>query len=391
MSADGAVRGRVLDRIWVRFGLSIAATVLVTIGILGACVFAFAEWQYRSFYRTLPSMLQQELDTLNDLGMEDGPRAVEIYGQYWKGDLLFGEKWSLVIGLVVCLPIGLFVGFWVSRIVTLPLASMAEAAQRVALGDFSVRAEPGRTGGEMVEMVRDFNHMTDALESLERERRATAAAVSHELRTPLAVLRARLHAVCDGVIAADEREFRGLLAEVEHLGRLVDDLHTLSVAEAGRLSLHCTDGDLVQLVQDTLQGFAQRIADHGIDLQARIAVDALPVRLDRDRMRQALSNLVENVLRHAADGAWLEVALDATPQEAVLSVSDDGPGLPEDMRQNPFRRFQKSLDRGGAAGGGGSGLGLSIVHMLVTLQGGTVAADTSVRGGTRFTIRLPRG
>ena len=113
-------------------------------------------------------------------------------------------KWSLVIGLLVCLPFGLAVGFWVSRLVTRPLASMVEVAKRVELGDFSARALPGKAHGEMAEMVVAFNRMIDSLETLETERRATAASISHELRTPLTVLQARLHAICDGVIAADD-------------------------------------------------------------------------------------------------------------------------------------------------------------------------------------------
>ena len=353
--------------------------------ILAASVMLFSEFQYRSFYGTLPPSVRVELDALNDMDLEDSPRAVEIYGQYWQGDLLFGEKWSLVIGLVVCLPIGLGVGFWVSRLVTLPLASMAEAARRVGGGDFSVRADPGTAKGEMVGMVHDFNQMIDALEGLERERRATAAAVSHELRTPLAVLRARLHAVCDGVIDADETEFRRLLGEVEHLGRLVDDLHTLSVAEAGRLSLQSEPLDLALLVEDTLTGMEPRIVQRGVVLEWAPAVGQVWVRLDRDRMRQVLTNLVENALRHASAGGWMQVALGVEGDDAVLSVADDGPGLPADMRHNPFRRFQKPLHRNTE----GVGLGLSIVHALVSQQGGQVSADDRPGGGTVFTVRMP--
>ncbi|WP_198972169.1 sensor histidine kinase [Xylophilus sp. ASV27] len=377
---------RGIDRIWVRFGLGIAATVLVTIGILSASVFALAEYQYRSFYRSLPASVQEELDELNEQDLEDSPRAAQIYGQYWQGDLLFGEKWSLVIGLVICLPFGLAVGFWVSRIVTLPMASVAEAARRIALGDLSVRAQVGQDRGEMADMVRDFNHMTDALESLERERKATAASLSHELRTPLTVLRARLHAICDGVIPADPRECRKLLDQVEHLGRLVEDLHTMSVAEAGRLSLQKVETDLVQLVSDTLAAHATHIAEHGIQAELQASVSSLWVQVDPDRMRQVLTNLVENALRHAADGGWMGVGVGTEGGHAIVTVSDDGPGLPENVRRNLFQRFQRAPRSPGTVG---SGLGLSIVHMLVTLQGGTVQAGESERGGTRFIVRLP--
>lgn len=378
---------RLLDRIWVRFGLSIAATVLVTMGLLAVSVVLFSEYQYRDFYRTLPQAVQRELDDLNDRDLEDSPRAMQIYGQYWHGDLLFGEKWSLVVGLVVCLPFGLVVGFWVSRLITLPVASLAEAATRVAVGDFTVRARAGRYSGEMGDMVRHFNRMTDALESLERERRATAASISHELRTPLAVLRARLHAICDGVIVADEAEFRTLLDQVEYLGRLVGDLHTLSIADAGQLSLQRARVDVAELVRDALAGHASRIADHGmaLELQADAPVGTTMVEADPDRLRQIIANLVENALRHAAVGRWLGVQVARDGAQVCVRVSDDGPGLPARVQARPFERFQHPPGQRGE----GSGLGLSIVHALVVRQGGTIEAGASARGGTCFTLRFP--
>ncbi|ENN1632569.1 HAMP domain-containing protein, partial [Salmonella enterica subsp. enterica serovar Typhimurium] len=133
---------------------------------------------------------------------------------------------------------------------TQPLASMAEVASHVALGDFSVRAQPGRYHDEMADMVRHFNQMIDALERMAKEQRASAASISHELRTPLTVLRARLHAICDGVIEADAAESRALLEQVEYLGRLVGDLHTLAMADAGQLSLETRTVDLADLVRD---------------------------------------------------------------------------------------------------------------------------------------------
>ncbi|GKT25394.1 ATP-binding protein [Acidovorax sp. SUPP3334] len=381
------MQGSILDRIWVRFGLYIAGTLLATMGLLAASVAVFSEIQYRDFYRSLPASVQQELDELNDNDQEDSPKAMAIYGQYWRGDLLFGEKWSLVVGLVVCLPFGLAVGFWVSRLVTQPVASMAEAATRVAMGDFTVRARPGRYKGEMAEMVGHFNQMTDALEDMARERRATAASISHELRTPLTVLRARLHAICDGVIEADAAESRALLEQVEYLGRLVGDLHTLSMAEAGQLSLKMGPQDLAELVREALASHASRIAEHGVvlDLQVPSTPRAAMVNADPDRLRQVLFNLVENALRHAGDGGWLGVVVEATSAGVVLQVSDAGAGLSSEMLARPFRRFPHAPGHGGE----GSGLGLSIVHALVARQGGTVDVENRPEGGSRFTVRFP--
>ncbi len=399
---------RFLGRIWVRFGLWTAATVLLTTGVLTAGAYLFAEVQFRGFERELPAAVRAELRQLIDTDQEDSPRALEIYTKYWKGDLLFGDKVSLLVGLAACLPVGLFVGFWVSRALTLPLASMAEAAQRIAQGDLAVRAEPGRESGEMAEMVRHFNDMTAALEAFERERKATTAAISHELRTPLTILRARLHAACDGVIQASPAELHQWLDQAEHLGRLVDDLHTLSMADAGRLSLHLAPVDLVALARETLQRHGPRLAQSGFAVELKADVASAIVDADADRLRQVMTNLVENALRHAQSGHWLALQVSHEPPaqgapqaargSAVLSISDAGPGISAAARRRLFQRFAEGTPAGSGEGGrggesgsvlAGSGLGLSIVHTLVQRHGGSIDAKVSARGGTCFTIRLP--
>ena len=159
--------------------------------------------------------------------------------------------------------------------------------------------------GEMAEMVRDFNHMIDSLETLDREQRVTLASISHELRTPIAVLSARLHAICDGVIPVSDEEMRGLLDQSLHLGRLVADLHTLSLASVGRLSLQTRPVDLVALVGDALTSFEARLAEKGFEVDTQLPASAQGklIMADPDRLRQIFANLVENALRHAPAGA----------------------------------------------------------------------------------------
>jgi len=385
---------RFLDRIWVRFGLWIAATSFCSIALMAACLLLFDELQYRDFYNGMPEAVRAEFDELRASGQDNSPRLRQIYSQYGDNDLLFGERWSLVIGLALCLPFGLGVGFWVSRRVTRPLTSMVEVSQRVGRGDYSVRAVAGHTHGEMIEMIGAFNRMIDSVDSLEAERRATAASISHELRTPLTILQARLRALCDGVIAPGEREYETLLGQVEHLGRMVGDLHTLSVADAGQLSLHPQRIDLNALVPQVLEPLRPQLHESGMELDLSLPLEEglADIRADGDRMRQIVSNLVNNALRHAAQGRWLGVRVDAE-QDAqgrawvVLRISDAGPGLPPELRQQPFQRFARAP---GKRRREGSGLGLSIVRALTEAQGGTVWLEASERGGTCFALRFPR-
>lgn len=385
---------RGLNRIWIRFGLWIAGTVLSTIALLSACAWLFSSVQYYQFYKTLPETVRVELDELNARDLEDSPRAMQIYGQYWRGDMLFGEQMSLIIGLIVCLPFGLGVGFLVSRFITRPLASIVEVAHRVEQGDFSARAVANGSHGEMGEVVQTFNSMIDSLEELESERLATAASISHELRTPITVLNARLHAVCDGVIVADETEFRTLLAQTEHLGRLVDHLHTLSMADAGHISLQKQRVNLGCIVSETLSQLQPQLQAAGMEVELSLPLEEEDgdIRADPDRMRQILSNLISNAIRHAASGHWIGVGVrpythDEGEPWVELTVSDAGPGLPPELRAHPFQRFAMAP---GKRRREGSGLGLSIVRALTEAQGGKVEPGISPRGGTQFTLRFAR-
>lgn len=382
---------KILDRIWVRFGLSIALTVLATVGILTATVFIATKIEFQRFYEDLPAGARQEMSEFFEQAEDSRDRSqmMAFYKKYWHGQATRdGEQLALIMGLIFCVPFGLIGGFWISHLVTLPVNSLADAARRIAQGDFTVRSSSRSQRGEMAKLVSDFNHMADSLERLEQERKSTVAAISHELRTPLAILQARLHALCDGIIPAQPQEFGKLLEQVEHLGRLVDDLHTLSVADAGRLSLHPTTVDLAALALDILGKFASRLERSRMSAELVVDTPDLHVRADEDRLRQVINNLIENALRYAHEGQWLEIGLREEGEQAVITISDAGPGLPETIRNRPFQRFHRSDDSRNQATGG-SGLGLAIVQTLTELHGGTIESDTSTRGGTRFTIRLP--
>lgn len=385
-----------LNRIWVRFGLWITATVLSTIAVLAGSLLLFSEIQYSSLYRNLPPAARAEIDMLRARNLGYSPQALEIYAEYWDGDPFWGERWSLIIGLGASLPFGLAVGFWVSRRITQPLASMVEVAQRVQLGDLNARAHAGTVHGEMQTMVDSFNRMIDALAEGQAERHAMAASISHELRTPLTVLQARLHAICDGVISPSQHEFQTLLAQVKHLGRLVGDLHTLSMADAGQLSLQMRRMDLCAVIHKVLEQMTPQLQAKQFELDLRLPADTddgcADIRADEDRMHQIISNLIANVLRHADTGRWLGIELTTEHhaphgEQVILSISDAGPGLPSELAQTPFVRFAQLP---GKRNREGSGLGLSIIKALTVSQGGSVEADTSVRGGMRFTLRFPK-
>ena len=238
----------------------------------------------------------------------------------------------------------------------------------------------------MAEMVRDFNHMIDSLETLDREQRVTLASISHELRTPIAVLSARLHAICDGVIPVSDEEMRGLLDQSLHLGRLVADLH--AVAGFGRPAVAADpargSGGAGRRRADQLRGQAGR-EGFQVDTQLPASAQGKLIMADPDRLRQIFANLVENALRHAASGRWIGVEVRIHAGQAVLAVSDAGRGCRRPcatVRSNAFRTSPAPCMAVRA-------WDCRSMHALVDQQGGSVLADRSVRGGMRIQVCFP--
>ncbi|HUP54642.1 MAG TPA: ATP-binding protein [Methylomirabilota bacterium] len=279
------------------------------------------------------------------------------------------------------------------------LDALVDQAARVEAGDYTARVELGRPAPRPVrDLARGFNTMAARLEADERLRRDLIADVTHELRTPLAVVQGSLEAILDGVHPADEAHLGAILEETRVLARLVDDLRTVALSEAGTLSLHREQTDLAVLVGDVATSFAAAAET----ARVAVAVDApddLPL-LDVDpiRIREIVANLVANALRHTPAGGRIEVQVrpsDDNPTRAAVAdariaaveihVRDDGPGIEPDLLPHVFERFARG------AGSSGSGLGLSIARGLVELHGGSISAGERVGGGTDIAIRLPVG
>ncbi|MGZ6267142.1 MAG: sensor histidine kinase [Candidatus Limnocylindrales bacterium] len=262
-----------------------------------------------------------------------------------------------------------------ARRVVLPFGDVIEAAGRVESGDYSVRIDEPRHGPyELRSVARAFNAMTARLEVDEQQRRTLLADVSHELRTPLAVLQGEIEAMIDGIHPADESHLTASLEEIRVLGQLVEDLRTLTLAEAGTLTLHLEPTDLAVLAQDSCSAFEGLARSARVALQVEMADDLPLVELDPLRIRQVLGNLVANALRYAPSGTAVRVVgqriADPVGERVAISVIDAGPGIAPELLPLLFDRFVKAADSHG------SGLGLAIARRLVEAHGGTIRAES---------------
>ena len=238
-------------------------------------------------------------------------------------------------------------------------------------------------------LAHHFNAMAAVLEQLERERQAMIADIAHELRTPLTILQGQLDAMQDGIVPFDERELGKLDAQTELLGRLIDDLRTLSLADAKRLTLERTPTDLVAVACRVCESFREKAQRGGLTLDFCSDAPHAPLHADPDRLAQVLSNLLENAVRYTPPGGRVEVSVHTLAGGLELSVEDTGPGFPEGAQTRVFERFYRAETSRGRAGGG-SGLGLAIVRTLVELHGGRVEAHNRAEGGAAFHVTLPQ-
>jgi len=308
-----------------------------------------------------------------------------VQDAHWRG-----IAWGLAIAALLSAALA----WWMARGVAGPIEGVGRAAAALASGDLARRVEPPRSAlGVSVEvhaLTTDFNQMADALERAEGERTAMVADIAHELRTPLAALLLRLEALREGLTAFDDAERTRLHGLASLLHRLVEDLRTLSLADAGRLGLRRTDVDLTHVATETIEALAPLATAHAATLSlAGPATDAsTTVDGDADRLAQVLGNLVDNAIGASRSGGWVEVRTFARPGEAGWVVSDDGPGIDEDDLPHVFQRFRQG-DRGRRDLRRHSGLGLAIVRTLVEAHGGHVTARNRAEGGAALTVTLP--
>lgn len=291
----------------------------------------------------------------------------------------------LLVTTVLVLAMAGAVAIRLARRILLPLNSVAEAIGRVAQGDLAARASPGdRSLGEAARLADDFNSLAGQLQRVTEEQAFWNAAIAHELRTPVTILRGRLQGLAEGVFEPSESQFRSLLAQVEGLTRLIEDLRVVSLAESGHLDLQWRETDLKAEIGAVVDLFRDALAAAGQSM--RMELDAGTVRCDPARIRQALLALLENARKHADPGA-LRIGCRIDAGHCRVYVEDSGPGIPAEAATDVFRAFRRL----GNTRGGGSGLGLAVVAAIAHAHGGTVSCTAAAGGGTRFTFQWPAG
>jgi len=263
-----------------------------------------------------------------------------------------------------------------------PLRRLIGAAGALADGDYTARVEP--TGSSsMRAAIASFNDMARRLETADEQRRRLLADLGHELKTPLTVIRGEIEAMLDGVHEIDVDHLKLLMNEVEVMERLLEDLRTLSLIDAGRLELYTEPTDLIALVDDVADGYRRRAGEVRVTITVEADGGVPELLLDPVRIREVLTNLAVNALRAMPEGGRLQFRVRATSRGATVAVTDTGIGIEQPELDHVFDRFRKG------SSSSGSGLGLTISRDLVHAHGGTIELESEPGVGTTVRIELP--
>lgn len=304
-----------------------------------------------------------------------------------------GPEWGwIVLSTLAAVALAVFAATKLSRRILAPLTSVAESLRRVSNGDLAARAtSDDRSLGEASLLVEDFNVMAERLDRMAQEQVFWNAAIAHELRTPVTILRGRIQGLAEGVFEPSEALFRKLLDQVENLGRLIEDLRVVGLADSGHLTLQVRQCDLAAEIRDVLALAEPDLRAKGLlpALRLQDGMVECVVECDAARMRQALLALLENARCHATPGP-LEIGLACDGGACRLTVTDAGPGIDPALASTLFDAFQRG-DAARQQGGSGSGLGLAVVRAIALAHGGQAHCRAMPHGGSRFELAWPDG
>jgi signal transduction histidine kinase len=298
---------------------------------------------------------------------------------------------ALVAALVagaLSLIVALFLAYRIMR----PINELTQAANQLGEGDLTQRV---RVSGndEFAMLGRTFNQMAESLQHSEESRRALTADIAHELRNPLAVQRANLEALQDGIYPLTADNLGPIIEQNVLLNRLVDDLRTLALADAGQLELNKTRLNLKNLTERVTKRYKPGAMEKGVSLihknEGGTTPDQYTIMGDPMRLEQILGNLISNALRYTPEGGQITLQLAGTQSRVKLTVHDGGAGIPQESLPYIFDRFYRA-DRSRSRTDGGSGLGLAIARQIAEAHGGTLTAANHPEGGAVLTLSLPK-
>ncbi len=283
--------------------------------------------------------------------------------------------------------IALLLGIVVARSLTSPLRELTRATRAMSAGDLDQHI-PVRSQDELGELARSFNQLSDDLLASRELRRQMTADIAHELRTPLSLILGHAEGLVDGVLPPSEETFDIIYDEARRLNRLIDDLRTLTLSDAGELALEPQPTPPGLLLERAAAAHRADAQAQDVELTLTLEENLPLVNADPDRIAQVLHNLLSNALRYTPERGSIVLSAAMSDEGVSFAVRDSGPGISEEDINRIFDRFYRG-DRARRRDDGGAGLGLAIARSLVERHGGRMWVESEVGEGTTFYFTSP--
>lgn len=283
--------------------------------------------------------------------------------------------------------VALILGVILSRSITRPIRELTKATHAMADGNLNQQVNV-HSRDEIGELAASFNKMSSDLSRSFNLRKQMTADIAHELRTPLSLIIGHAEGVHDGVLQPNHENFEIIREEAERLEHLVNDLRTLSLADAGELSVDFQPVDVNNLMSDVYTHYLTLFNQKRIALNLETASEILTANLDPGRFTQVLNNILDNALRHTPENGRVELKTQLTENRIQLSVKDSGEGVTHEEALHLFDRFYRA-DEARNRDDGGSGLGLAIAKSIVEMHDGRIWAESEKGKGMKIVIELP--
>jgi two-component system, OmpR family, sensor kinase len=299
--------------------------------------------------------------------------------------VLAGLMVPLLLGGLIALLVSLVLAMVFARSFSKPLTQISAAAQKISKGNYGQKV-PVEGPGEVQELARSFNHMTDEVKKSQLQLRHFVADVSHELKSPLTSIQGFSQALADGTANDEETRTRaiGIInSESRRMRRQVDELLELSRMQSGQFRMAHEPEDLSRVVLRCCDVFSMQAAEKGVKLTHDVP-SAVTVAGDADRLEQLFCNLIDNAVKNTQSGGTVNVTVDTAGGQIAVCVSDNGPGIPQEQLPHVFERFyQVTGVRTGV------GLGLAIAREIALAHGGEIEARSEPGEGAEFIVSLP--
>lgn len=296
---------------------------------------------------------------------------------------------SIFLSAIATLALALFLGILLSRSISRPIQELTKATHHMADGKLGQQV-PVRSRDELGELAQSFNKMSADLARSFNLRKQMTADIAHELRTPISLILGHAEGVKDGVLKPTRENFEIIREEAERLEHLVSDLRTLSLADAGELSVDFQPVDVNTLMNDVHTHYLTLFNQKRITLNLETAPVILKANLDPNRFAQVLNNILDNALRYTPENGQVQLAVRSVNNNIQITIQDSGDGVTPEEASHLFDRFYR-VDESRTRDDGGSGLGLAIAKSIVEMHKGRIWAESEKGKGLRVVIELPRG